>query len=86
MMYGICIYVTIYNDLCFARYQPSSFCVYVVGTKMSFKICGHAMETPTTYCNTSGVTMARAHLCSNDCDHMWKKLKKQGVRALEVRF
>jgi hypothetical protein len=37
-------------------------------------------------CNTSGVTMARAHLCSNDCDHMWKKLKKQGVRALEVRF
>jgi hypothetical protein len=37
-------------------------------------------------CNTSGVTMARAHLCTNDCDHMWKKLKEQGVRALEARF
>jgi hypothetical protein len=22
-------------------------------------------------CNTSGVTMARAHLCTDDCDHMW---------------
>jgi hypothetical protein len=30
--------------------------------------------------------MVRAHLCSNDCDHMWRKLKEQGVRALEVRF
>jgi hypothetical protein len=30
--------------------------------------------------------MARAHLCTNDYDHMWEKLKEQGVRALEVRF
>jgi hypothetical protein len=37
-------------------------------------------------CNTSGVTMARAHLCTNDYDHMWKKLKEQSVRALEARF
>jgi chromosome segregation ATPase len=37
-------------------------------------------------CNTSGVTMARAHLCTNDYDHMWKKLKGQSVRALETRF
>jgi hypothetical protein len=22
-------------------------------------------------CNTSGVTMASAHLCTDDCDHMW---------------
>jgi hypothetical protein len=22
-------------------------------------------------CNTSGVTMARAHLGTKDCDHMW---------------
>jgi hypothetical protein len=38
------------------------------------------------YCNTSGVTMARAHLCTNDCDHIWKKLKEKSVRALEARF
>jgi hypothetical protein len=24
-----------------------------------------------TECNTPGVTMAMAHLCTNDCDHMW---------------
>jgi hypothetical protein len=23
------------------------------------------------YCNTSSVTMARAHLGTKDCDHMW---------------
>jgi hypothetical protein len=38
------------------------------------------------FCNTSGVTMARAHLCTNDCDHMWKKLKEKGVRSLGARF
>jgi hypothetical protein len=38
------------------------------------------------FCNTSGVTMTRAHLCTNDYDHMWKKLKEQSVRALEARF
>jgi hypothetical protein len=36
-------------------------------------------------CNTLGVTMARAHLCSNDCDHMWKKLKEKSIRTLETR-
>jgi hypothetical protein len=30
--------------------------------------------------------MARAHLCTSDYDHMWKKLKEQSVRALEARF
>jgi hypothetical protein len=37
-------------------------------------------------CNTSGVTMARAHLGAKDYDHMWKKLKEQKCRALETRF
>jgi hypothetical protein len=37
-------------------------------------------------CNTPGVTMARAHLCTNDCDHMWKKLKEKSIRTLEARF
>jgi hypothetical protein len=30
--------------------------------------------------------MARAHLGTKDCDHMWEKLKEQSVRALEARF
>jgi hypothetical protein len=34
------------------------------------------------FCNTSGVTMARAHLCTNDYDHMWKKLKEQKCKGL----
>jgi hypothetical protein len=38
------------------------------------------------FCNTPGVTMARAHLCTNDCDHMWKKLKEKSIRTLEARF
>jgi hypothetical protein len=37
-------------------------------------------------CNTPGVTMARAHLCSNDCDHMWKKLKGKSIRTLVTKF
>jgi hypothetical protein len=45
IMFGVGIYVTFGNDLCFVRYQPSNFCVYVVGTKMAFKICAYAMET-----------------------------------------
>jgi hypothetical protein len=28
------------------------------------------------FCNTSGVTMARAHLGTKDCDHMWYRLKE----------
>jgi hypothetical protein len=48
MMYGVGIYASFYNDLFFARYQLSNFCVYVVGTKMPFKICAYAMETHTT--------------------------------------
>jgi hypothetical protein len=36
--------------------------------------------------NTPGVTMARAHLCSNDYDHMWKKLKEKSIRTLETKF
>jgi hypothetical protein len=48
MKYGVGIYATFYNDLCFARYETSNFCVYAVGTKMLFKICVQAMETPTT--------------------------------------
>jgi hypothetical protein len=30
-------------------------------------------------CNTPGVTMAMAPLCTNDCDHMWKKLEKKSI-------
>jgi hypothetical protein len=48
MMYGVGIYSTFYTDLCFTRYQSFNFCVYVVGTKMLFKICACAMETPIT--------------------------------------
>jgi hypothetical protein len=33
-------------------------------------------------CNTPGVTMAMAHLCTNDCDHMWKKLEKKSIKTL----
>jgi hypothetical protein len=30
--------------------------------------------------------MAMAHLCTNDCDHMWKKLKEKSIRTLEAMF
>jgi hypothetical protein len=46
MMYGVVISAIFYNDLCFARYQPSGFCLYAAEMKMPFKICAHAMETP----------------------------------------
>jgi hypothetical protein len=35
-------------------------------------------------CNTTSVTMAMAHLYTNDCDHMWKKLKEKSIRTLET--
>jgi hypothetical protein len=38
------------------------------------------------YCNTPSVTMAMAHLCTNDCDHMWKKLKEKSIRILETMY
>jgi hypothetical protein len=34
-------------------------------------------------CNTPGVTMAMAHLCTNDCDHMWKKLEEENIKPWE---
>jgi hypothetical protein len=34
--------------LCFVRCLSSNFCVHEVNTKMSFKICVHAIKTPTT--------------------------------------
>jgi hypothetical protein len=37
-------------------------------------------------CNTPGVTMAMAHLCTNDCDHMWKKLKEKSIKTLDTMF
>jgi hypothetical protein len=40
-----------------------------------------AMLSKVNLCNTSGVTMARAHLCTNDYDHMWKKLKEQKCKG-----
>jgi hypothetical protein len=48
MMYDVDIYATFCNNLCFARYQSSNFCVYGVETKVPFKICAHALETHTT--------------------------------------
>jgi hypothetical protein len=43
VMYGICIFVTFYNDICFTWYQPYIFCMCVVGMKMLFKTSAHAM-------------------------------------------
>jgi hypothetical protein len=62
MIYGIGVNATFYNDICFARYQPSSFCVYAVGTKMSFKISAHPMETPTT-CHTFCIFIKTGTTC-----------------------
>jgi hypothetical protein len=56
----------------------------VLGRRSWPKPLDHGLND--NFCNTSGVTMARAHLCTNDYDHMWKKLKEQSVRALEARF
>jgi hypothetical protein len=36
--------------------------------------------------NTPSVTMAMGHLYTNDCDHMWKKLKEKSIRTLETMF
>jgi hypothetical protein len=30
--------------------------------------------------------MAMAHLCTNDCDHMWKKLEKKSIKTLETMY
>jgi hypothetical protein len=35
------------------------------------------------YCNTPGVTMAMAHPCTNDCDHMWERLEKKSITPWE---
>jgi hypothetical protein len=37
-------------------------------------------------CNTPSVTMAMAPLCTNDCHHMWKKLKEKSIRILETMY
>jgi hypothetical protein len=37
-------------------------------------------------CNTPSVTMAMTHLCTDDCDHMWKKLKEKSIRTLETMY
>jgi hypothetical protein len=34
-------------------------------------------------CNTPGVTMAMAHLCTNECDHMWERLEKKSIKPCE---
>jgi hypothetical protein len=54
MMYGVGIYTTSCNDLCFARYHSKflhvrNFCMYALGTKIPFKICARAMRTPTCH-------------------------------------
>jgi hypothetical protein len=35
------------------------------------------------WCNTPGVTMARAHLDTKGYDHMWENLRSKSMRALE---
>jgi hypothetical protein len=30
--------------------------------------------------------MAMAHICTNDCDHMWKKLKEKNIITLETMY
>jgi hypothetical protein len=32
-------------------------------------------------CNTPGVTMATAHLGTQDYDHMWKNLRNKSIRG-----
>jgi hypothetical protein len=32
------------------------------------------------YFNTPGVTMAMTHLCTNDCDHMWKRIEEKSIK------
>jgi hypothetical protein len=51
MMRRVDIYATFYESLCFCTIPDIHFCVYIVGTKITFKICMHAMKTPTTYHN-----------------------------------
>jgi hypothetical protein len=31
-------------------------------------------------CNTPGVTMAMTQLCTNDCDHMWKRIEEKSIK------
>jgi hypothetical protein len=47
-MNDVDIFATFYNNLYFARYQPSNFCVYIVGMKMLFKNYAHVIKTPMT--------------------------------------
>jgi hypothetical protein len=30
--------------------------------------------------------MAMAHVCTNDCDHMWKKSEEKSIKTLEIMF
>jgi hypothetical protein len=50
MMRGVDIYATFYKNLCLCAISVIQFCVYTVGTKMSFKICMHRMETLVCMC------------------------------------
>jgi hypothetical protein len=47
---------------------------------------GYSQVEALDFCNTPGVTVAMAHLCTNDCDHMWKKLEEKSIKTLETMF
>jgi hypothetical protein len=60
-----------------AKKLKDNFCrVGAFSSEQKF-ICG---DTDGVVCNTPGVTMAMAPLCTNDCDHMWKKLEKKSKK------
>jgi hypothetical protein len=43
----------------------------------------YCLEFAGAGCNTLGVTMAMAHICTNDCDHMWERLEKKSIKPWE---
>jgi hypothetical protein len=56
--------------------KKDPLCMDIVSLFVVVMRCTTAYEitfTPSN-CNTPGVTMAMAPSCTNDCDHMWKKL------------
>jgi hypothetical protein len=47
--------------------------------KVCYK-CGKPSHFIAKCCNTPGVTMAMAHLCTIGCDHMWERLEKKSIK------
>jgi hypothetical protein len=45
MLHSVSIYKSLYKNLCSTWLMSSNFCVCVMETKISSKICAHAMKT-----------------------------------------